>query len=355
MSCCETLKNDRSEQVQPLKAVDRRTVLKGILGTVAGVGLGVHTVGLAQQNRIRLAFCSQLLCVIPYEFTRARGFFEEEGLDVELVYTRGGNAAMQALVGGAVEYAATSFDVALQAFANGAAIERFATTGRLPLFALATSPQNAEPITSIEQLEGTTVGVSGLGNADHVLLLYLLERAGVNPESVLFATLGPNLFDALRLGQIDAGMVQEPALSLLVEEGGRVLFNAMDLEQAEEVLGGPYEFMGVAVRAEEREARLAEMQSLGRALQRGLQALQEAPVDEVIAALPEELVAGGDLAQLEGIIGRYRRSLYPDVVLIDRDAAERVQASQLLAGVLEEPVDLDALLAQDVLGIETQP
>ena len=81
---------------------------------------------------------------------------------------------MQALVGGAVEYAATSFDVALQAFANGAAIERFATTGRLPLFALATAPEQADTLTDVAGLAGKTVGVSALGNADHALLLYLL-------------------------------------------------------------------------------------------------------------------------------------------------------------------------------------
>ena len=32
---------------------------------------------------------------------------------------RGGQAAMQALIGGAVDYAATALDVALQAYAHG--------------------------------------------------------------------------------------------------------------------------------------------------------------------------------------------------------------------------------------------
>src|SRR5690606_11022266 len=175
---------------------------------------------------------SQLLCVTPYEVTRFHGFFEKEGLDVELVYTRGGNAAMQALVGGAVDYAATSFDVAVQAFANGAAIRRFATTGRLPLFALAVAPGQVETITDIKQLENTTVGVSALGNADHTLLLFLLGKAGADISTIDFAALGPNLFEALRRGQVDAGMVQEPALSLILADGGKVLFNAMDLDDA---------------------------------------------------------------------------------------------------------------------------
>lgn len=330
--------------------VPRRDVLKGLAAAFAGLTLGSRVVAQpAAGDRIRLAFCSQLLCVVPYEFTRARGLFEAEGLDVELVYTRGGNAAMQALVGGAVDYAATSFDVALLAYHNGADIRRFATTGRLPLFALATSPQTAGTLTGVEQLVGRTVGVSALGNADHVLLLYLLEAAGADADQVQFATLGVNLFDALRLGQVDAGMVQEPALSLLQQEGSSVLFNAMDLEDAEDAFGGPYEFMGVAVRAEELDARTEQMRALARALENGLRALQNAPVSSLVDALPDELIAGGDVAQLEAILERYRRSLYPDTVAIDVAAAARVEAAQRVAGIRTEEVDLDALLALDIV------
>ena len=343
MDCCTPLTST------PAGSIDRRTVLKGLVGAFAGLTLGSASVAQSNTNRIRLAFCSQLLCVVPYEFTRASGLFEAEGLDVELVYTRGGNAAMQALVGGAVDYAATSFDVALLAFHNGADIRRFMTTGRLPLFALATSPARSADLTDVVQLEGRTVGVSALGNADHVLLLYLLETAGADTRQVRFATLGVNLFDALRLGQVDAGMVQEPALSLLREEGSGVLFNAMDIDDAIEAFGGAYEFMGVAVRGDELDARRDEMRALARALDAGLRALKVAPVESLVDALPDELIAGGDIAQLEQILLAYRASLYPDTVTIDVQAAARVEAAQRVAAIRTEEVDLDTLLALDVL------
>ena len=122
---------------------------------------------------------------MPYEVARTGGHFKNHGLDVELVYTRGGSAAMQALVGGAVDYAATSLDVAIKAYANvGADIRRFAVTGRLPLFAVVTAPKTASTITTIKQLEGKTVGVSALANADHALTLYLLKQAGADAGKV---------------------------------------------------------------------------------------------------------------------------------------------------------------------------
>ncbi len=287
---------------------------------------------------------------MPYEVARARGHFAGQDLNVDLVYTRGGNAAMQALVGGAVEYAGTSFDVALQAFANGAPIRRFASTGRLPLFALAVGPRRKDAIKTVKDLEGETVGISGLGNADHALLLFLLGQAGADAKKVRYAALGTNLFDALRIGQVAAAMVQEPALSLTIQAGGRELVNFMEIEQARKHLGGAYEFMGVSVRAKERDQRLPEMRRLAAALKKGLADARTIPPDDIIAALPKALIAGGNLEQLKQIIERYRRSLYPEDVTIDVEAARRVMKSQEVADVLKPgKVDLRTLLDTAVL------
>ena len=329
--------------------LDRRTVVKGLLAATGALAIG-SCGPRAGDTTVRLAFCGQLLCVVPYEVTRARGHFADEGLDIELVYTRGGNAAMQALVGGAVEYAGTSFDVALQAVANGADVRRFASTGRLPLFALAVSPHEIDTVLEVADLEGRTVGISGLGNADHTLLLFLLDQAQVDADSVRFAAIGTNLFDALRIGQVDAAMVQEPSLSLVVEAGGRELVNFMEIEQAREHLGGPYEFMGVSVRADERDTRVPEMRRLAAALAKGLADTRTLPSDEVVAALPSALLAGSDVDRLRDIIERYRLSLYPESVAIEPDAARRVVRAQEVSGLLAPgDVDLSVLLDTETL------
>jgi len=150
MSCC-----DESTARVPATDVSRRSLFKGaaVIATVLpGVGRSE-----AQGRSIKLAYCSQLLCGVPYEVARSGGHFRNHGLNVELVYTRGGSAAMQALVGNAVDYAATSLDVAITAFGNaGADIRRFAVTGRLPLFAVVTAPRTAGTITTIKALNTPT-------------------------------------------------------------------------------------------------------------------------------------------------------------------------------------------------------
>ena len=353
MDCCEKLTPEfigEPEIVDGKKFIGRRGALKRLAGLAGGIMFVSERSAHGQGRQVLLAFCGQLLCVIPYEVTRARGHFKDEGLDVRLVYTRGGNVAMQALVGGSVDYAGTSFDVALQAYARGAKIARFASTGRLPLFALASAPKTAKEIRSFKDLENRTVGISALGNAEHILLLFLMKRAGADSNKVRFATLGTNILDALKLGQVDAGMVQEPALSLVTEAGGRVISNIMDIEEATRHLGGAYEFMGVAVRLEERERRRDEMARLSRALARGLRDTIAIPVKEAVAALPKELITGANRDRLAGILDRYRRSLYPDNVKIDLAAANRVAEAHRAAGLLAPSVDHKTLLDLSIVG-----
>ena len=318
----------------------RRTVLKGA-AALAGV-IGANPARAAGKS-VKLAFCSQLLCIIPYVVAAADGHFQGQGLEVELVYMRGGQAAMQALVGGAVDYAATALDVALQAYAHGAAVKRFAATGKLPLFALATSPKSASKITTLKDLEGKTVGISALGNADHALTLFLMKQAGADASKVQFATIGTNLLEALRQGQLDAGMVQEPALTLIEQAGGKSLVNAMDAADAQKYLGGNYEFMGVAVRTAEIEQRKDEMRALAKGLQTALVAVQKLTPDDLVKALPPEMTTGADIGQMRDILARYRASLYPTTTAMDRAAEDRVAQSLTIAGLLPAGTDTSGL------------
>jgi NitT/TauT family transport system substrate-binding protein len=346
MSCC-----DETTARVPDIDVSRRSLLKAAALVASVIPVARPIPSAAQGKQIKLAYCSQLLCGVPYEVARSAGHFKNHGLDVQLVYTRGGTAAMQALVGGAVDYAATSLDVAIQAYANvGADIRRFAVTGRLPLFAVVTAPKTASQIQSIKDLEGRTVGVTALGTADHALTLYLLKRAGADAQKVQFATMGVNLLEALRQGQIDVGLVQEPALTLLRRSGARVLVNGMDLEDAKRYLGGSFEFMGVAVRAKEIDQRRPEMVALTKALADALKALRAMTGVQLSAALPKEMTTGLDLKELGEILVRNRDALYPETVTIDLDAAKRVEQSLVAGGLIKPGASMAGLHDTSIAG-----
>jgi NitT/TauT family transport system substrate-binding protein len=355
MSCCDenlasVPKGIHSTKDVAAPDVSRRSVLKGA-AAIAGVLSSAGPVA-AQTNLkpVKLAYCSQILCGVPYEVARSAGYWRNQGLDVELIYTRGGSAAMQALIGGAVDYAATALDVAIQAYSKGAEIKRFAVTGRLPLFALVTAPKTSAAIKTVKDLEGKTVGVSALGNADHALLLFLLKQANADTNKVQFATLGVNLLEALRQGQVEAGLVQEPALSILQKDGARVIVNAMDTNDAKKYLGGAYEFMGVSVRAKEFDQRRADMTGIVKGLAEALKGLRTMSGDQLVSAFPKELTSGLDSKQLGDILVRYRNALYPETVTIDRDAIKRVANSLEVGGLLKAGTDLAGLHDTSIAG-----
>jgi sulfonate transport system substrate-binding protein len=346
MSCC-----DETTARVPGTDVSRRSLFKGAALVASVIPAARPARSTAQGKQITLAYCSQLLCGVPYEVARAAGHFKNHGLDVELVHSRGGVGAMQALVGGAVDYAATSLDVAIQAYANvGANIRRFAVTGRLPLFAIVTAPKTASEIQSIKDLEGKTVGVGALGGADHALTLYLLKQAGADARKVQFATMGVNLLEALRQNQMDVGVVQEPALTVLRRAGARVLVNAMDLEDARYYLGGSFEFMGVAVRSKEIERRRPEMVALTRALADALKGLRGMTGEQLTAAFPKEMITGLDLKEFGEILERHRNSLYPETVNIDLDAARRVEHSLVAGGLIKSDASISGLHDTSIVG-----
>jgi NitT/TauT family transport system substrate-binding protein len=110
--------------------------------------------------------------------------------------------------------------------------------------------------------------------------------------------MGVNLLEALRQGQVDVGLVQEPALTVVKRAGGRVLMNAMDLEEAKSHLGGSFEFMGVAVRGKEIEQRKPEMIALTKALADALKALRGMSGDQLSAPSQE---------MTTGLVSRVRR------------------------------------------------
>jgi NitT/TauT family transport system substrate-binding protein len=281
-----------------------------------------------------LAFCSQVLCILPFEVARQRGFFAAEGFDVNLVYMRGGTQAINALLSNSVDWVGTPIDLVIQTVAKGRQAIMVASTSQLPFFALAVSPR-APAVRAIKDLAGQKIGVGNLGTTDHLMALYLLQKEGVDPASVEFVALGPNLYEQLLRGQIEAGMVQEPSLTLTERAGGRVLVNFMRLEDTQRFLGGPYQFMGLNTRPDVLEKHPETARKLARALIRASRWILDNSGAATVRSAPEDLVAGGDVDLFANTVERYKRDLYPTDGKLVLDSVQRVIEVQQQSGALE--------------------
>jgi len=131
------------------------------------------------------------------------GYFEQEGVAVELVRVQQTPSALAALQAGEGEMANVGVDALLQAIAAGATDLRAVTSPNTSLPFLIAARQE---IASVDDLAGARFGVGRIGSLDHSLSSLVLDSMGADIEQSQIVTLGqPNVrAQALAAGQIDA-------------------------------------------------------------------------------------------------------------------------------------------------------
>jgi NitT/TauT family transport system substrate-binding protein len=181
---------------------------------------------------VRIGYVSRSILDMPYIIARDRGLFREEGLEPELIFIKAG-LTPQVLLAGGVDFA-TATGTGISAAISGADVRLiFALTDRPSFDLIAVSS-----ITSVQQLRGKKVGVSGVGSLAEILARQILIANHVPLEQVALLPLGSSdvTYIALKAGTIDATMLQIPQNFLAVDEGFRKLAAGADVYRA--VMGG---------------------------------------------------------------------------------------------------------------------
>jgi NitT/TauT family transport system substrate-binding protein len=178
--------------------------------------------------RVRVAIPSTTHAVLAFSTSRDKGYYREEGLDVELILMSAPFAS-RALLSGDVEVA-TVGGAGLPPVLSGAPLRFVFTTYSKPMFWLYSKAE----IRSVKELKGKRVGVSGIGSGPDSLLREMLRRDGLEgSRDVAILSLGvmPMIFNGLQSGVVDAAMLSPPVTFRADESGFRELiaFNRQDL------------------------------------------------------------------------------------------------------------------------------
>jgi len=165
-----------------------------------------------------------------FAVAKERGYYREEGLDVELIVMPSA-IAVQALIGGNVKFA-TVGGAGLLPVLRGAPIRFLFTTFSRPMFWLFSKPE----IRSIGDLRGKKVGVSSLGSGPDSILRDLLKKHGIEGgREVVIMPMGAGTarFAALKAGSVDAAMLSIPSNFLAQEAGFRQLVSFIEQDIVE--------------------------------------------------------------------------------------------------------------------------
>jgi ABC-type nitrate/sulfonate/bicarbonate transport system substrate-binding protein len=153
-------------------------------------------------KKIRIASKGANETLLPYLIPQRLGFYKEEGLDVDVIVTRG-TVTTQVVVSGAVDYS------------NGGSIPAMLGGARLKVLLISTDKPaqylvSSAKISQLKQLAGKTIAVSDSAGNSTLILRELLAKNGVAVEAVQMRALGEQ---SLRLGALLGGAVDATLLS----------------------------------------------------------------------------------------------------------------------------------------------
>jgi NitT/TauT family transport system substrate-binding protein len=198
------------------KLMPKALRLKAVVGLLAAV----LPFGYAESRTVHVAVPTLSLVVIAFTAAKEKGYYRDEGLDVDLVVMRD-TLGISALIGGNVDFASMS-GAGLTAILGGMPLRFVYSSFFRPMFWIYAKPE----LQDVKALKGKRIAVTGLGSGPDNLLRETLRRNGLEPgrDAVILALgLPSTVATALRTGTVDAATVSPPFNFAVKDAGFREL------------------------------------------------------------------------------------------------------------------------------------
>jgi NitT/TauT family transport system substrate-binding protein len=155
-------------------------------------------------EKIRIAYPTISITLAPLWMAKDTGLFEQEGLDAELTYIRGGTTIVQAVIGGDVQVGYAGVPPILSAMARGA-----------PLVVV-----------------GKKFAISSFGSSSEFVARLGLQKLGADPIKVTMVQVGgsPDRIIASKTGAVDATIL---SATDFVEASGLGFHTVLDLSKCD--------------------------------------------------------------------------------------------------------------------------
>jgi NitT/TauT family transport system substrate-binding protein len=165
-------------------------------------GMSLSSAAAQSPQKIRIGYPSISSRQAQLWIAKDDGIFRKYGLDVELIFLRGGQVAIQALTGG--DPPIVTIGNVIIANLQGHDIVLVASVENSYDQSVFARPGTA---TTMEQLKGKRFGISGFGSATHNAALILFKKFNLEPNkdvSFVPTGTGPERLAAMGSGRIDA-------------------------------------------------------------------------------------------------------------------------------------------------------
>ena len=270
----------------------------------------------------------------PIWLGESKGFFAEEGLDLEIETATGGSAIVPGIQSGSYDFAFSNLISVMVANDKGLDMKFVAngisTTGDVKSDVGSVLVKNGSKISSPKDLAGKKVSVNNLSNIGDTTIKSIVEEDGGDPASIEFVEVPfPDAPAALENGIVDAAWILEPFQSSALDAGAKMLsanFAEFDPE---------LDVAGYFTSAQYVQENPEVTEKFTKAMDKSLQYAQENP---------------GEVREVVGTYTKINEEVRADMVLprfrpdFNREAVQELGDAALSYGTLSKPVDLEKLL-----------
>ena len=232
-----------------------------------------------------------LFYYLPLTIAERKGYFKDEGLDVQIVDFAGGAKSLEAMMGGSADVVSGAYEHTINMQARGQPIVAIVLQGRYNGIVLAVNKSKAAQVKSLKDLKGMKVGVTAPGSSTNMMVSSLLVKNGLKPDDVSIIGVGASAgaVAAMKKNSIDALSNLDPVMTKLETDGDvQVLVDTRTAKGMQEVYGGDYHAGCIYAPVAWVKKYPNTTQAIVNAMVRADLWLQKARVDEIVATVPKE-------------------------------------------------------------------
>lgn len=291
--------------------------------------------------KIRLVEVTHSLFYAPQYVALTKGFFQAEGLEIELINGNGGDKTMTTLLSGQSDVILMGAEGAIYVTARGA-------TEPVIAFAQLTQTDGTfllsrKPLSSFtwDQLEGRTLLGQRRGGMPEMVAEYVLRKHGLNPGKNLTVIQNiefQNLGTAYASGTGEFAQLFEPVASKLEQEGKGKIVASFGTES------GTLPYTVYLAKKTFIEQNSDAIKRFTRALYRAQQWIEKQPTAEIVKVLQPHFPEL-DSSLLSRVIDRYRaQKAWASNPLIDRKEYQHLLTIMKQAGELPKEIPYEQIV-----------
>jgi NitT/TauT family transport system substrate-binding protein len=274
-----------------------------VLGALVVLGAGAQA---PEKKKITIAVGGKsLFYYLPLTVAERKGYFKDEGLEVEIPDFPGGARALQALVGGSADMVSGAYEHTINMIAKKQPIKAVVLQAKYSSIVLLLPKDKAAKYKSGKDLKGLKIGVTAPGSSTNMFVNNLLAKDGLKPTdvSIVGVGTGAGAFAALDKGEIDAISNLDPVITQLESTGKFVAVADSRTEKGmKEIYGGDYHASVIYITDEFIKKNPNTVQAVVNAMVRADRWIAKASPQEIVDLMPAEYKAGNPSLYKEGLL-----------------------------------------------------